>query len=218
MLRIRYVEVFLIIFDALNNEEMKNQTNNNYPFNKLIEERWSTRAFNNKPVEKEKLQSIMEATRWAPSAFNEQPWRFILGQKSNSTYNSILSTLIDWNIIWASNAQVLILNIAKKTFSRNGNNNVTFKYDLGQAVAFMILEAINQGLHTHQMSGFDASKAVELFDIPNDYQPVSVTALGYYGNADDLPEDIAMMESKPRERKNLNEIVFSEKFGNNYNL
>lgn len=197
---------------------MKNPTKNNYSINKLIEDRWSTRAFNDKPVKKEQLQSILEAARWAPSAFNEQPWRFIIGQKGNSTYDSILSTLIDWNIIWASNAQVLVLNIAKKTFSRNGNNNVTFKYDLGQAVAFMMLEAINQGLHTHQMSGFDSSKAVELFNIPDDFQAVSVTALGYYGNEDDLPKDIVTLESKPRERKSLNEIVFSDKFGNNYDL
>lgn len=197
---------------------MKNPTNNNYCVNNLIEERWSTRAFSSKPVKKEQLQSILEAARWAPSAFNEQPWRFILGQKGDSTYDSILSTLIDWNIIWASNASVLILNVAKKTFTLNGNNNVTFKYDLGQAVAFMILEAINQGLHTHQMSGFDANKAVELFNIPNDFQAVSVTALGNYGNVDDLPEDMALMETKPRERKGLNEIIFSGKFGNNYNL
>ena len=197
---------------------MKNSTNNNYSINKLIEYRWSTRSFSSKPVKREQLQSILEAARWAPSAFNEQPWRFILGQKGDSTYDTILSTLIDWNIIWASNASVLILNIAKKTFTRNGNNNVTFKYDLGQAVAFMILEAINQGLHTHQMSGFDANKAVKLFDIPNDFQTVSVTVLGYYGNVDDLPEDMATMETKPRERKGLDEIVFRDKFGNNYKL
>lgn len=197
---------------------MKNPIKNNYSVNKLIEARWSTRAFSDKPVKKEQLQSIIEAARWAPSAFNEQPWRFILGQKGDSTYDSILSTLIDWNIIWASNAQVLVLNIAKKTFSRNGSNNVTFKYDLGQAVAFMILEAINQGFQTHQMSGFDASKAIELFNIPDDFQAVSVTAIGYYGNIDGLPEDIATLESKPRERKSLNEIVFRNKFGNNYDL
>jgi nitroreductase len=92
---------------------MKNSTINNYSINKLIEDRWSTRAFSSKPVIREQLQSILEAARWAPSAFNEQPWRFILGQKGDSTYDTILSTLIDWNIIWASNASVLILNIAK---------------------------------------------------------------------------------------------------------
>jgi hypothetical protein len=68
------------------------------------------------------------------------------------------------------------------------------------------------------MSGFDANKAVKLFDIPNDFQTVSVTVLGYYGNVDDLPEDMATMETKPRERKGLDEIVFRDKFGNNYKL
>jgi len=197
---------------------MKNPSTNNYSVNELIKQRWSPRAYSSRPVEKEKLQSILEVARWAPSAFNEQPWRFIVGQKGDSTYDDILSTLVDWNILWAGKAPVLILNLAKKTFSHNDKPNVTFKYDLGQAVGFMILEAVNQELYTHQMSGFDAQKAVELFNIPDDFQAVSVTAIGYYGNVNDLPKDMAEMEIKPRVRKELVELVFSEKFSKNFEL
>jgi nitroreductase len=197
---------------------MKNLTNNNHNINSLIEQRWSTRAFSNMPVEKAKLQSILEATRWAPSAFNEQPWRFILGQKGDNTYNSLLSTLSDWNIIWASNAPVLILNIAKKTFTHNGIENITSDYDLGQAVGFMILEVVNQGLFAHQMSGFDPAKAAELFNIPDDFRAISVTAVGYYGDEQNIPEDMAAMETKPRLRKDFNEIIFSDKFGGENHL
>lgn len=195
---------------------MQNPTNNNHPLNELIKQRWSPRAFSAKSVEKEKIKSILEAARWAPSAFNEQPWRFIVGEKGGSTYDSILSTLVDWNILWAGNAPVLILNIAKKTFTHNAKPNVTFKYDLGQAVGLMITEAVDKGLYTHQMSGFDADKAAELFNIPDDFQAVSVTALGYYGNADELPKDMAEMETKPRERKEFKDVVFGEKFGESY--
>lgn len=195
---------------------MQNPTNNNHPLNELIKQRWSPRAFSAKSVEKEKIKSILEAARWAPSAFNEQPWRFIVGEKGGSTYDSILSTLVDWNILWAGNAPVLILNIAKKTFTQNAKPNVTFKYDLGQAVGLMITEAVDKGLYTHQMSGFDADKAAELFNIPDDFQAVSVTALGYYGNADELPKDMAEMETKPRERKEFKDVVFGEKFGESY--
>jgi nitroreductase len=197
---------------------MQNPTNNKYAVNNLIEQRWSPRAFSVKPVEIEKIQSILEAARWAPSAFNEQPWRFIVGQKGDDTYDSILNTLIDWNILWAGKANVLIVNIAKKTFSHNGKQNVTFKYDLGQAVSSMILEVVNQGLYSHQMSGFDANKAAELLNIPDDFQAVSVTAIGYYGNINELPKDIAEVETRPRERKELKDIIFNNKFGESYEL
>ncbi len=192
---------------------MENPTNNSYSINNNTKKRWSPRAFSEKNIEKEKIHSILEAARWAPSAFNEQPWRFIVGQKGDTTYDSILSTLVDWNIIWASKAPVLILNIANKTFTQNGNQNVTFKYDLGQSVGLMIIEVVNQGLVSHQMSGFSADKAAELFNIPNDYQAVSVTAIGYYGDVKDLPEDMAAMELKPRERNELKSIVFEGEFG-----
>ena len=192
---------------------MEKSAHNNYTIHKNIEQRWSPRAFSEKQVEKEKLNSILEAARWAPSAFNEQPWRFIVGQRGNSTYDSILKTLVDWNQLWAGKAPVLILNIAKKTFTHNNTPNVTFKYDLGQAVGLMILEVVNQGLVSHQMSGFDSVMAADLLKVPDDYQVVSVTAIGYLGNIDDLPEDMAKMESSPRERKDIGSMVFYEEFG-----
>jgi len=197
---------------------MKNNTDNKFEINSLIEQRWSPRAFADKTVEKHKVQSILEAARWAPSAYNEQPWRFIIGQNGDNTYNNILSTLVEWNIKWAGKAPILILNLAKKTFDHNGAQNVTFKYDLGQAVGLMILEAVNQGLYTHQMSGFDADKAAELFSIPEDFQAVSVTAIGYYGAIDNLPDDMAAMETKPRERNELKSMIFSEMFGKAFDL
>ncbi|MFK5857364.1 MAG: nitroreductase family protein [Bacteroidota bacterium] len=197
---------------------MKNLTNNNFHISALSEQRWSPRAFSSQHVEKQKIKSVLEAARWAPSAFNAQPWRFIIGENGDETYNKILSTLVDWNIKWAGKAPILVLNIAKKTFEHNGEQNVTFKYDLGQAVGIMILEAVNQGLHTHQMSGFDAKKAAELFNISDDFQAVSITAIGYYGNVDELPEDMAGMETKPRERNNLETMVFVGEFGNSLEL
>ena len=192
---------------------MKKSTRNNHPVNELFKQRWSPRAYSEKPVEKEKLQSIFEAARWAPSAFNEQPWRFIVGIKGDKTWDLILETLVEWNQKWAGKAPVLVLNIGKKTHAYNGKKNITFKYDTGQAVAMMVIEAVNQGLYGHQMSGFDAEKASALFDIPDDYQPISVTAFGYYGNAEELPEDMYKSEMEDRKRLPLKETVFSGKFG-----
>lgn len=197
---------------------MINPTNNKYSIQSNAKQRWSPRAFSSAPVENDKVNSLLEAARWAPSAFNEQPWRFIIGKKGDSTYNHILSSLIEWNQSWAGKAPILVLNIAKKTFSHNNEPNVTFKYDLGQAVGHMILEVVNQGLVSHQMSGFNPEKAAELLNIPDDYQPVSVTAIGYLGDVNDLSKDMAEIETKPRERKELTTIVFSGEFGKSIEL
>jgi nitroreductase len=192
---------------------MIKKTKTTYPINSLIEQRWSNRAFHPQIVETEKLNSILEAATWAPSAFNEQPWRFIVGQKGSATYEKIMDSLIEWNRRWASNANVLILNIAKKNFSHNKKPNPTCEYDLGQAVAFLALEAVNQGLFSHQMTGFDAEKLTAAFEISmEEYKVVSVIAVGYYGNADTLPADMLEAEKAVRERKDFKTIVLNGDF------
>ena len=197
---------------ATNENSMIKKTKTTYPINKLIEQRWSNRAFNPQIVETEKLNSILEAATWAPSAFNEQPWRFIVGQKGSATYEKIMTSLIEWNQKWASNANVLILNIARKNFTHNNKPNPTCEYDLGQAVAFLALEAVNQGLFSHQMTGFDAAKAAEAFSLGQDYKVVSVIAVGYYGDADALPADMLESEKAERERKDFKSVVMNGDF------
>ena len=191
---------------------MEKKTKNIHSLHELIRSRWSTRSFSDKPIELTKLNSIMEAARWAPSAFNEQPWRFIVGEKGTEVYNHILESLVEWNQLWAVNAPVLVLNIAKQLFTHNNTPNDTYKYDLGQAVAFMIIEAMNQGVVSHQMSGFDSDMAEKSLNISQGYHAVSVTAFGYQGHKDMLTEDFAQLELKPRERKNFDTIVIRGKF------
>ena len=192
---------------------MEKPSTNKYPINDLAKKRWSPRAFSETPVEEEKLASIFEAARWAPSAFNEQPWRFIVGQKGSETYEKILQSLVEWNQQWAGKAPVLVLNIAANNFSHNGKTNVVAQYDLGQAVAFMISEAVNQGLVSHEMSGFDAEVAARSLQIPDDFKAVSVTAIGYYGDKNLLPDDMLQSEMEERKRRSLNETVFIGNFG-----
>lgn len=187
---------------------MKKPANTHRNISENIKNRWSPRAFDSKPVEEEKLLSVLEAGRWAASAFNEQPWRFVVGKKGEEKYNKILACLIDWNQKWAGKAPVLILNLAKKTFSRNGKVNATALYDLGQAVAGMAIEAVNQGFVSHQMSGFDIERARLSLNISDDFQVVSVMALGYYGGVEELPEDMQRMEMSARERKAGENLLF----------
>ncbi len=197
---------------------MEKPADNQFPILGTFRQRWSPRAFSEKAIEKEKLQSMLEAARWAPSARNEQPWRFIVGVKGDGTWEKIYKILVEWNRQWAGRAPVLVINIGKKFYDFKHLENDTYQYDTGQAVAMMVTEAVNQELIGHQMGGFSASKARELFEIPDDYQPISISAFGYYGDPDQLPEDMRKSEFEERKRRPLNDTVFSSKFGESSNL
>jgi nitroreductase len=176
----------------------------------VILERWSPRAFADKPVSKEDLRKIFEAARWAASSYNEQPWRFFLGRKGDGTYQKIFDSLVEFNQSWARSAPVLILSAAAKNFAHNGAPNNHALHDTGAATGYLSLQATALGLHTHSMAGFDRDKARAAFDIPDSYQIGAVTALGYLGDVDNLPEGLLERELAPRERKPLSEIVLSD--------
>lgn len=179
----------------------------------IITNRYSPRAFSSKEVEPEKIHDIFELTVWAPSAYNAQPWKFIYATKKDTdSYNKILETMTDFNKSWAKNAPVLLLGLTAKKFKHNGKDNPTSQYDLGQSVAYLTLAASESGLHLHQMSGFSSEKAIELFDIPEEYIPVSIIALGYKGELSVLPEDLQKMENGPRTRKSLDEVFQKKGF------
>jgi len=180
-----------------------------------IKNRWSPRAFDSKPVEPEKLERIFEAARWSASSYNEQPWRFIAGIKDrDNTWDMIFDCLADANKIWCGNAPVLILLVAKKTFSHNNRANNWSIYDLGQSGAYMCVQATREGLFVHQMAGFKPDKAAENFSVPDDYEVKTAMAVGYYGDPDILPDNLKKSELNPRSRKQLGELVFDQKWGN----
>ncbi|MDX1637801.1 MAG: nitroreductase family protein [Balneolaceae bacterium] len=171
-----------------------------YPVLKPIQRRWSPRSFSDKLVEPEKLNQLFEAARWAPSSYNEQPWRFIVATKEDpEAYNRLLDILSPGNQQWAGDAPVLILTVVKETFSRNGKRNRAAEHDLGQAVAYLSLEAIRHHLYVHQMAGIDIEKARETYEIPAGYHPFTALALGYLGK--ETP-------SENRKRRDFDEIVF----------
>ena len=173
----------------------------------LISERWSPRAFADRLVEREKLSSLFEAARWAASAGNQQPWYFIVGTKERAEDHArLVATLWERNILWAQYAPVLILVVAK-LYDRPGKELTSF-YDVGMAVGNLVMQAVDLGLVTHQMAGFDAQKARETLGIPEGYQPLAVIALGYSGTPDGLPDDLRERELAPRSRKPLEEFVF----------
>lgn len=186
--------------------------NNDYPIHELLKNRWSPRAFENKFIEPELVRGLFEAARWSPSASNLQPWYFIAGFKGDDTYDNIFSTLVEFNQLWAKTAPLLFVSVAKLT-NHKGEANVSAMYDVGQAVALLSVQAMASGLYVHQMGGFNTKLISELFDIPEDYNSLTVVAVGYKGRASELHPNLEKMEVSARERRKAADSVFSGKFG-----
>ncbi|MEH2125985.1 nitroreductase family protein [Nostoc sp.] len=184
-----------------------------YPVHDLIQSRWSSRAFADRSVEQDKLLSLLEAARWAPSSYNHQPWSFIVATKDDSTeYNRLLSTLVEFNQGWAKNAPVLILAVAK-ILTDDGKTNRHAFHDVGLALENLILQATSLGLFAHQIAGFNADTAREIYQIPEDYEPATVVTVGYPGDPQSLPDGLRDRELAPRVRKSLKEFVFTGQWG-----
>jgi nitroreductase len=191
---------------------IQNHTNTNFPIHDLITRRWSARAFSTKPVEKEKLLSILEAARWAPSSHNEQPWRYIVFTIDNpKKLKEAQSVLLESNS-FAKRAPILICAISKKTYSHDGNYNRLHFHDLGAANENMFLESFNQGLIMHEMGGFDIKKARGYFNIGDEYEIGIMIAIGYQGDGEILPKKYRLKTHSTRERYSLSQIAFLEEF------
>jgi len=181
-----------------------------YPVHELIAKRWSPRAFEPKPVPAEALRSVLEAARWAASSFNEQPWRFIVARREDSgEFARMLGCLMEGNRSWAKNAGVLILTVAKETFTRNDRPNRSALHDVGLAAGNLSLQATDLGLRVHQMAGIEVGKIRKTYDVPEGYQPMTGIAIGYPGDFEQLPEPLRAREIAPRQRKPQTELVFS---------
>ena len=175
----------------------------------LLERRYSPYAFSPRPVEPEKLRQLFEAARSAPSCYNEQPWRFVAARREDSEgFGRLLDTLVEQNRAWARNAPVLVLSVAKVEFTHNGQPNRHAWYDVGQAAAYLTVQATELGLYVHQMAGFDPVKARQLLNIPEGYEPAAMMAVGYPGESESLPEALRQSDSTRRPRKPLDTLFF----------
>jgi nitroreductase len=191
---------------------MEKPAETNHEIHELLRSRWSPRAYSPQPIEEEKLWSLFEAARWSASGGNRQPWAFILVSRSDyEMHEKLVALLSGRNKLWAKDAPVLILAVAKLN-PQADNHRFTY-YDVGQAVAHLSIQASALGLYTHQMAGFDAEKARQLFQLPDDVEPMTLTAVGYLGNAESLPDDLRERELAPRTRNPLADFVFHESWG-----
>lgn len=193
---------------------MEKPAETNYPIHDLLARRWSPRAFDERPIEPDKLRSLLEAARWAPSSNNEQPWRFVAATKEHKAdWERLFNCLLEGNRKWAHRAPVLLLSVASLNFEEGGKPNRHAFHDTGMAVENLVLQATALGLMAHQMAGFDVEKARFDLNIPSGCEPVAMIALGYPGDPAVLPDYLRERELKPRSREPVSTWTFSGRWG-----
>ncbi len=190
---------------------MKTNRQSDHPINSLILHRWSPRAMSGEEIGEEELRSLFEAARWAPSSYNNQPWRFIYAKRDTPAWNTLFKLLWEFNQGWAKNAAVLMVIISKKTFDHNNEASKTHSFDAGSAWENMALEASSRGLVIHGMEGFHYDQARKELDIPDDFDVEAMVAVGKPGEKEDLPEMLQEREA-PSTRRPLKEIMMEGKF------
>lgn len=176
-----------------------------------IAKRWSGRAYDaTKPVSHEQIIALLEAARWAPSCFGDEPWRFIVWNKQadEKAWQQAFDCVVPNNQAWVKASPVLILVCADSLFGHNQSPNRWAQYDTGAAAENLCLQAAHLGLMAHQMGGFNADKAREKFNIPAQFTPMAMISVGYQGDANDLPDDLKAREHAERKRKPLGELFF----------
>lgn len=182
----------------------------NYPIMEEIKNRWSPRAFSQEKIDRDLILGLLEGARYAPSCFNEQPWRYIIADNEESLAK-MRPIMYDSNRVWADKAPVLILLCSKNTFDYNGNNNYWNMFDAGTAWGYLSLEAEKNGLISHAMGGFSRKKAKEVYNLDDTIDVIAVVALGKYGDKNDLPEELQERE-KPDTRKKLEDLILDNCF------
>ena len=171
-----------------------------------IQKRYATKNFSSRPVSREALLPLVEAARYAPSCYNEQPWRYLLGDDPK-THEKLARCLVPGNA-WAKEAPVLILALCTHAFRRNGRENPYSRFDTGTATGFLQLEAIHRGFAVHCMAGFDAELARKEFDIGEDLDVIAMLALGYPADLDALDLEKRKLES-PGTRNPLKSLLLN---------
>lgn len=177
------------------------------PIHPVLAARWSPRAFApDRSLSMSELTPAFEAARWAPSAFNVQPWSYIVGFQGDATFERIAAGLNEWNRAWASHAHALVVTCYEPA-DADGKPNPYALYDLGQSVASFSFQAHSDGLYVHQMAGLDAAYLHTELNIPDDVTVFHVFAVGHLGDPEILPEKLADREREPRTRRDLTAIV-----------
>lgn len=192
-------------------EEVETRRKLTFPISSIILNRWSPRAMSGEELPHQELMSLFEAARWAPSSFNNQPWRFIFALRNTVHWESFLGLLAGSNKIWAKDAAALMVIISNQNFEYNGKPAITHQFDAGAAWENFALEAASRGLVAHGMQGFDYERARKELGVPDSYDVTAMVAIGKRAPKEKLPLKLQEREF-PNDRKPLQEIVMEGSF------
>ena len=197
----------------MNLDEIR-QARTDHPIHELMARRWSPYVYSNRPVSDDDLRSLFEASRWAASSYNEQPWSYIVATNADpAAHAKVLSCLVEGNQEWAAVAPVLAIGCTSLHFKHNGKRNAAAEHDLGAASISLALQAVALGLHAHQMIGIVPDRVRELFKVPEGVEPLTGLAVGYLGDPDAAPVKLRDRDAAAKSRKPLAEFVFGDAWG-----
>lgn len=189
---------------------MNNDRTSGFPIDKQFLDRWSPRAFSDRPVTEEQVMTVLEAARWAPSASNLQPWRFFYGIRGEPEFDTLLSLLVPFNEGWAKNAGALIFITSVTSFD-GSRQNITHSFDAGSAFMSLSLQAHSMGLVAHGMAGVEFQKVAVVLALPENLKVEAAVAIGYQGDVSTLPDALQKREG-PSQRQPLADMVFKGHF------
>jgi nitroreductase len=181
-----------------------------------VARRWSPHRFLDRAVAEDTLLRCLEAARWASSSYNDQPWFWIVSQKTDKSFPRMLRCLLEPNRTWATSSPVLMLSVLRTNLHHNGQPNPVALHDLGQASAYLSLQACDVGLQVHQMGGINRSATRLAFQIPDGFEPCTITAIGY-PDVSELKalsgDEYGRRQIASRRRKDLHTCVFTNQWG-----
>ncbi len=192
---------------------MQKSTEFEHPVTEVIKNRKSVRAYADRLIELQKINSLFEAVRWAPSSSNGQPWLYLYATKDQpELWNKLFDCLLEGNKLWAKDAPLLMISLARKNFIATDKPNHYAFYDLGAANAFLSIQAVELGLQLRQMGGYDHEKTKQNLNIPDTYLTGAMIAVGYPGDPASLPENLKVRELTPRDRFVQQEFIMNTTF------
>ncbi len=186
------------------------------PIHPLIAARWSGRAYDPaKPVSRDHLLALLEAARWAPSCYGDEPWRYVVWDREADAdgWRRAFDCLAPGNQAWVKDAPLLMLSAADSLFNHNGNPNRWGQHDTGAASENLCLQAEALGLMAHQMGGFDADKARAVAGVPERFTPMAMIAVGHPADPASFSDEARERETAPRKRRALGELFFHGAWG-----
>ncbi|HKY29876.1 MAG TPA: nitroreductase family protein [Pyrinomonadaceae bacterium] len=177
-----------------------------YPIDEIFLDRWSPRAMSGESIPENELMILFEAARWAPSSYNNQPWRILYARRESEHWETFLNLLVPGNASWAKNAAALLVFISKTTFDRNGEPSRTHSYDCGAAWENLALQGSLKGYVIHGMEGFDYTRAKSELKVPDGFAVEAMAAVGLPASPDTLSEKQREKE-KPNDRRKLDQTI-----------